>query len=113
MAIDYAIMLDPQYTIHGVDAEVTVACGDPTYAITVIDKTSGVEIGDDGNVLTILPAACVRISELDEKGIQRRDLADASISFNDSDWTIKATRPRPTPTGEAGGELLLLLEKAD
>lgn len=112
MALDYAIMLDPQYTIHGVEAEITVACGEPTYDVTVIDKTNNVRTGEDGQVLGIEPMACVRVAELDEKGIKRRDLADASISFNGKDWTIRATEPRPVPTGEASGELLLILEKA-
>lgn len=102
--------LDANYTIHGVKAEITA--GTVTSDVTVIDKTEGVEVGDPAGVLTVVPGACIRVTELTEKGLQRVDLAGGLITFNGNDWTITATRPRPTPKGEAGGELLLILEQA-
>jgi hypothetical protein len=111
MSVDYSIMLDPQYTIHGVEAVLTVACGHPAKDVTVLDKSAGIALGENVEVQTMKPAACIRVAELAEHDIARADLPGGTIEFNDKVWKIEATMPRVTPTGEATGELLLLLSE--
>jgi hypothetical protein len=77
----------------------------------VIDRTSGVEVteGSSIDVKTIRPAAVVRMRELTDLGLAREDLEDAALDLNGKLWRVKATMPKPAPTGEADGELYLFL----
>lgn len=77
--------------------------------VTVIDKTSGIEVGDDVGVSTIKPVAAIRMTEVTAKGLSRERLNEASITFNDGTWTIESNQPKPSPAGEAQGELYLIL----
>ena len=58
---------------------------------------------------TIRPAAIVRMRELTDLGLGREDLEDAALELNDKIWRVKASMPKPAPTGEADGELYLFL----
>lgn len=104
-----ALLLNPAYSAFGVPATLTVACGNPAVAVTVIDKTAGVVFSEGPDVQTVRPAADLRMSDLTAAGLTRADLDDGMIEFNGAAWTIKATLPKPTPNGESDGELRLIL----
>lgn len=111
MSIDFsAIMLDPIYATLGVDATLTLADGSTSFAITVIDKTEGVNVGANVEVPTILPAAAIRYSELTENGLNKTDIVGGTLEFNGFEWTITNYRPVPTPSGELSGEVYAMLE---
>jgi hypothetical protein len=81
--------------------------------LRVIDKTDGyeVEAGDGAaEAPTIEPAACVRLYELEAKGISREALTRATITMNGASWTILSTLDKRTPHGK--GELVLTLREA-
>lgn len=114
--IDYAALLyGPLYDRDvgfGVAANLTTVDGVVFEDLTVIDKTEGVMI-DEGNGLqlgTIKVAALIRVSELSANNLTRASIKQGRISFNNGDWTILATQPKPNPSGD--GELYLILEKA-
>lgn len=95
-----------------VDAVLTVACGDPPMTLRAIDKTAGIVTGSGGGrfqseVETISPAAAVRSKDL--AGIDRAALAGAQLAMNGKTWTVENHKHLPAPTGEAGGEILLIL----
>lgn len=120
--MDYASLLyDPNYSIFGVAAVLTMDCGEPPMTITAIDKTSGIIVGgttDNGSrafggsvdVQTILPAAVVRAAELAD--IDLANLEDASLELNGKTWTVKSYMLKPSPKGEGDGEVFLILEAA-
>lgn len=109
-------MLDPIYATLGVPATLTLPAQDSSddehviTGLTVIDKTSGVTLGDhDAQVDTLEPAACIRRAELDANEITIAELDGASIEFNGSRWNVKGTPKRPIPNGARKGEILLIL----
>jgi hypothetical protein len=114
--IDFqTLMLDPIYATLGVPASITIPADGSSDELTitdltVIDKTSGLTVGEhDAQVTTIEPACCIRRAELDANGLSLASLDRASIEFNGSRWTIKGTPKRPIPNGAKKGEILLLL----
>lgn len=111
--IDYqALLLDPIYATIGVPAAITLDDSAETVVsgLTVIDKTSGVTLGDhDAQVDTLEPACCIRHAELTSNGLAPVDLEDATIEFNGSRWKIKSFPKRPVPSGSRQGEVLLIL----
>ena len=104
------LLYRPLYGIFGVDAVIRCLYGD-VFAIRVIDRTSGVEVteGSGIDVKTIRPAAVLRMRELTNLGLAREDIEDATLDLNGRLWRVKATMPKPAPTGEADGELYLFL----
>lgn len=101
-------MLDDIYGSLGIAARL-----DDAVDVTIIDKTEGVQIeGAHGGQLfgAAKPAACVRVSELDENSITRDSLKGLTLTFNDNDWKIVSTQPKPKPG--AKGELYLVLQTA-
>jgi ABC-type transport system involved in cytochrome bd biosynthesis fused ATPase/permease subunit len=62
---------------------------------------------------TVRPAAIVRMRELADLGLGREDLEDAALELNDKLWRVKASMPKPGPSGEANGELYLFLIEDD
>ena len=110
-----SVLLDPIYLIQGVEAELTIpASPSPTYTLTVIDKTGGIDLGDgDVNVQTLVPAAIVRSVEMTTVGLDKSQLRGSRIEFNGSTWDITSYRPKPTLNGEADGEYYLLLQEAE
>ncbi|WP_217577325.1 hypothetical protein [Mesorhizobium sp. GbtcB19] len=98
-----------------VDAVLVVACGDMPIELRTIDKTAGIVTGGGGGrfsaeVETISPAAAVRAADLDS--IDRAALAGAQLTMNGKTWTVENHAFRPAPSGEAGGEILLILTEA-
>lgn len=108
--IDFSTLLyDPIYRAFGVPATILCLYG-TSFELTVIEKTSGVEVFDGtGSIKTIRPAVVVRVSELSAQGLAPIDLEGASIEVASKLSRIKAMMPKPAPTGEADGELYLFL----
>ncbi|TBA16099.1 hypothetical protein [Rhizobium ruizarguesonis] len=110
--MDYAALLfDPTYSIFGVDAVLTLADTAGTEVpLVVIDKTGGLPIGPNVEIGTVLPGAVLRASDLADEGVERDALDEAVIAFNGKIWRIASYYPKPVPTGEANGEIVLVLE---
>lgn len=102
---------NPVYLALGVPADLEPYGGSSLVSVTVIDKTAGVEIADSSSidVGTIRPVAAVRAAELVEKGVALDSLDDGFIAFNGKVWRIKSHIPRPSPHGEADGQVYLIL----
>lgn len=108
MAVDWAAHYDAIYDALGVAAVLTpIGVGIPAQ-LTVIDKTTGIEV-TEGGVTTIRPACAVRAAELAAEDVEPEDLDGSAVTFNGNSWRIEARLPRPAPTGEEGGEYLLIL----
>ncbi|MBR1150082.1 hypothetical protein [Bradyrhizobium sp. JYMT SZCCT0428] len=104
-----AEMLDPIYDGIGVPAEFLSREG-ARADLTVIDKTSGVEIPEGPVALqSSRPAACVRVSELVAKNLDRGKMKNGRLTFNSASWNVESTRPKPVPGGK--GELYLFLQE--
>ena len=109
--IDFAALLyAPIYKAFGVPATFTCLYGNRV-ELTVIDQTSGVEVADASSidVKTIRPAVTIRAADLAAQGFDAADLEDSQLVLGDRAWRVKATMPKPAPTGEAEGELYLFL----
>ena len=103
--IDFAaVLLDPIYATLGVPATLTLT-DSREFDLTVIDKTSGVKVGENTEVATILPVAAIRYAELTGLGLNKDDAIDGTLTFNGFTWVIQAMRPDPNPSGERSGEL--------
>ena len=115
--MDYATLLyDPNYSIFGVAATLTLPGSDGAEAeVTALDKTSGVVVGASIDVQTIEPAAVVRYSELTTafESFALSQLRGASLVMNGKTWKVRNHSLRPAPTGEAQGEVMLLLTELD
>lgn len=85
------------------------------HSITVIDKTSGIEVdmGGDVTMNTIKPACAVRVPELTSEGIELSQLRGGHITFNSKRWRIENRIARPSPAGEMSGEIYCILTEAD
>ncbi|CDX22118.1 hypothetical protein MPL3356_390155 [Mesorhizobium plurifarium] len=93
-----------------VDAELAIACGEVPMSIRAIDKTNPAALNFKGvDVLDIKPAATVRASDL--AGIDLANLRDAELTLNGKCWRVVSHQPLPGPTGEAAGEILLILSE--
>ncbi len=107
--MDYqAILYGPIYRVFGVTATIQLEGGDP-FDIVAIDNTDGVAVGNSVDVQTVLPAAVVLMPDLAAQGVAPGELDDGLITLNGKTWTIDAHRARPSPNGEADGELYLIL----
>ena len=84
-----------------------------TVTLTGLDKSAGIAVSHPGDISiqSLTPACVVRVAALTEAGATAADLEDAELSMNGKNWTVKAARPRPSPTGEANGELYCFLEE--
>ncbi|MBB2698958.1 UNVERIFIED_ORG: hypothetical protein GGI66_003635 [Rhizobium esperanzae] len=113
--MDYAALLfDPAYSIYGAAAVLTLADTAGTQVpLTVIDKTAGLPLGPNIEIGTIVPGAMLRAAELAERGVDRAALDEAVIAFNGNNWRIASCYPKPVPSGEANGEIVLVLEAVD
>jgi len=110
--IDYGdLLLAPLYTAFGVPAILTIDDSDATEAdLTVIDKTGGVMVGDNVAIGTVEPGAILRLSDLLGVGLTRASLDEATIAFSGNVWRIVSHHPKPVPSGETAGEIVLILE---
>jgi len=110
--MDYdAVLYDPIYAVQGVSATLTI--GATVYEeLTALDKTSGIDTGEQGPLVqTIRPAACFRVSELLSRGVTVASLTGATLEMNGLQWKVSSHRAKPSPNGEAKGEVFLILFK--
>lgn len=111
-----SLLYAPVYDIIGVDAVITPATNASAVTLTALDKTAGIEVSDGSgiDVGTVRPAAVIRKQEMLDAGLTPSDLEDANLCMNGKDWRVKSWFPRPSPTGEADGEIyLILIEEYD
>lgn len=117
--IDWKTLLyAPNYSILGVPAVLTLEGTDgETIELTAIDKTSPVTLGGRRErssfaveIDTVEPAATVRVTEL--AGRSPAELRGASLAMNGKTWIVRSHLMEPAPTGEADGEIRLILEEA-
>lgn len=102
-------LFGPQYAIYGRPAVLALDIG--TFAdLTAIDMTTGVSLPGDVIIETLSPHARLLRGELDDRGILVELLDDGVITLNNRSWRIKAHEPKPSPNGEADGEVWLMLE---
>jgi hypothetical protein len=106
-------LYDAIYLTIGVPCVIITADGEVLPTMTALDKTAGVVLGDNtGQLQMVVPAACIRITELRANDINGpEDLPDAKVTLNGKDWTVESYRLRPSPKGEDDGEALLILTK--
>ena len=78
--------------------------------ITTVDIFAG-SADDLPDVAAVLPWTDYFMPSIEEARALsgREDLEDAALELNDKLWRVKATMPKPAPTGEADGELYLFL----
>lgn len=116
VTIDWQTNLyDPIYDTLGADAALTPGTGGSAVTVRTIDKTAGLEVADarSPGLLTIKPAAIIRISDLNDNGLTREDLNDGTIVLDGKTWRIQAHLLKPGPEGELRGEAVLLLIDED
>lgn len=106
--MDWRAHYNAIYSSLAVNASLTLASTGSVYSPTVIDKTAGVSFLNAG-VETVKPACVVRQYELEDAGVSLPDLEGSYIEFSGKTWRIDARLPKPSPTGEADGELYLFL----
>ncbi|AZO38635.1 MAG: hypothetical protein EOS81_10635 [Mesorhizobium sp.] len=93
-----------------VDASLTIACGEVPKALRAIDKTNPAALNFRGvDVLDVKPSATIRASDL--AGIDPANLRDADLTLNGKSWRVVSHQPLPAPTGEAAGEIMLVLSE--
>ena len=107
------------YSIDGKAATLTLVGFSDAISVTAIPKIAGasMDIAFSGSrdaaaafgIETIRPAADVRMSELTDNDVEREDLKGGTITVAGDTWRIETTLPRPSPEGEANGELRLFL----
>lgn len=108
--MDYqALLYGPVYMSVGVACVLTV--GGVNHNVTVLDKTSGIEVGDKSGVVTVEPACIVRAAELAARGIAPAALVGAVADFNGLRWKVRVPKAKPSPKGEADGEYYLILSR--
>lgn len=111
MSIDWDDALNsPMYAAMGVDAVLTLADNRIMPTIQVIDCTSGINVGANIDVPTILPCAAMRYSDLIAMGLNKDDIVGGTLAFNGSSWTISNVRPEPNQSGERKGEVYAELQ---
>jgi len=110
--LDYGdLLLAPLYGVYGVPAILTLDDSEATEAdVTAIDKTGGVMVGDNVAIGTVEPGAIIRLSELLAVGLTRESLDGALIAFSGNVWRIVSHHPKPVPSGENAGEIVMILE---
>lgn len=112
MTVDAAGILygadSPLYSVLG-SAATLVDVDGGSFALTVIDKTAGVnlDIGGDIEVNALTPACVVRSFELAQ--VDATKIKGGRITLNGVTWLIENKMPRPGPSGESTGEVLLTL----
>ena len=112
MTVDYQKLLyDRLYSELGVPATLRIDDWGEDIEVTAIPKIDGVavSVAGDPSVQTIQPAAAIRVSELTAAGITVAEIASGTIEMSGAVWRILSPLPRPSPNGEADGELWLIL----
>lgn len=91
MAVDWDEHFDAIYEAQGVPALLTCPPDGGDFDLTVIDHTTGIEVGGEAGgivVHSIKPAADVRNSELTAKTIARENLDGARLTLDGTEWTV-------------------------
>jgi streptogramin lyase len=116
MGLDWkSLLYAPIHQILGESATLyPVGSGSPV-AMTVLDKTGGIEVSDGSGVDigTVRPAAVLRKHELTNAGLTNADLEGATLALNGKFWLVKSWFPRPAPNGETDGEVWLIMIEGD
>lgn len=109
--MDYtAVLLDPIYDGLGVAASLTPnRAGAAPAPVTVLDKTATIEVSEQFDIHTVRPAATVRVRDLTDAGVAVGEVDGGTLEFNGRVWRIDSHRMKPTPDGEASGEMLMWL----
>lgn len=113
--MDYSTFYDAIYDRQGSEATITLTDTAGTeIAVTVLYMPSGAIVGSQPvGVGTVKMSAAVRRTELTENGVTDLLVLDgATLAVNGETWKIKSWVPAPAPTGEADGELRLILAAA-
>lgn len=106
------LLYGPVYQTLGVPIDFALA-DDRLVSITGLDKTAGVEVtAGDLEVQTVRPAAVIRMADLIEQDVAPNDLMNAICQINGTSWKVRSYFPKPSPSGEADGELYLILIEA-
>lgn len=106
------VLLDPIYTMFGVTITF-VLTNDDIIELVGIDKSGGVEVSTGAiDVPTVQPACIVRMADLIELGYAPENLIDAILDLNGVSWRVVSYFPKPSPRGEADGELYIVLNEA-
>ena len=103
-------LLGPCYDEFARPAVLTLAVG--VFDIAAIDDTAGVLLPGPIGIESLHPAAAVRSVDLAALGITVAQLDNQALALNGKSWKIIAHRMKPSPAGEADGEVILILEKA-
>ena len=115
---DFLLHVQSAYLHFGVPSVLTLAdTAGASVDLTALDKTAGLAIdGAQGGrkrftaeIETVEPAAMVRQAELTEKGVALDELDGASLALNGKTWIVRNHGSRPSPNGEAEGEVVLFL----
>lgn len=109
MAIDWQSSLyDPIYSSIGVSAKIkNEDFGE--VSLTVIDKTSGITVGDEFQGASTIPAVDVRLYELEDFDVPLELLPLSELHLNDKIWIVKSYVLKPSPAGRLQGEARLFL----
>lgn len=108
--MDYqATLYDPIYSNIGVEATITPSSSAPAAGVTVVNVTRSYQVPGEITVESMKPVYAVRMVELTANGLTRSDLNQSQLTVSDVTWTIEATKPVPSPNGEADGELHMIL----
>jgi hypothetical protein len=100
--------LAPIYGALGVDAELTI--GSVTFDVTVVDKTAFAHLfAEKHGLKSIKHLAAIRVTELTDNSIDRIDLDGEVLTMGDVGFKIRGTYAETTPSGEAQGELYMVL----
>lgn len=111
---DYSAFYEAIYSAEGTPAVITLDDTAGTEVeVTALYQPSGMMIGGQPVQMgTVKMSAAVRRTELTEQGLADvAELDGATIEFTElgETWKIRSWVPAPAPTGEAQGELRLIL----
>jgi hypothetical protein len=110
--VDWVAHYDTIYAALGVPGTIEIAATNEVFDVTVMgNKLEGVQVSEEPTVASIKPVVPVRMYELAALGINRESLTGAIVTFSGASFQVTATIPRPGPTGEAGGELYLIVRE--
>lgn len=107
MPINYAALCyGPVFAMQAVTGVLAPFGGGP-HDIATLDDTAGVEVE---GAETLLPVAHVLFSDLAARNIAPDTLDDGTIAINGRTWRIDSHRLEPSPSGQAQGMVMLLLQ---
>lgn len=116
--VDYAPMYAACYSTFGVAVVMTLADSNETeLEFTAIDITGGIDLGGifanarnrfATELNTIVPAISVMRETLEDYS-DLDELDGADVLVNGKHWKVRGNAPKPSPVGEASGEVYLFL----